>query len=83
MLISPSQLKAARNLLGWSPEHLANEAALSKKALILFESGAKSLAIVHLQVCRETLENAGVRFSADGEVVLRAAAQSLRAMRRS
>jgi transcriptional regulator with XRE-family HTH domain len=71
MLISPTQVKAARELLSWSPEDLAREAALSKRALILFERGEKSLAIVHLQGLREALERGGVRFGADGSVVLR------------
>jgi transcriptional regulator with XRE-family HTH domain len=71
MLISPTQVKAARELLGWSPEDLACEAALSTRALIQFESGEKSLAIVHLQGLREALESACVRIAVDGSVVPR------------
>jgi hypothetical protein len=67
--------KRSRRTSAWSLEDLAREAALSKGALIQFESGEKSLEILHRPALRETFERAGVRFLLDGGVALRKLSQ--------
>jgi transcriptional regulator with XRE-family HTH domain len=61
-MITGEQVKAARELIGWSPRQLADEAALSVKALEAFEGGRERLVMVHKQVLRDVLERAGARF---------------------
>ncbi len=61
-MITGEQVKAARALLGWSLEELAEKAALSKRALELFEDGREHLAILHVAVLRDVFASAGVDF---------------------
>jgi ribosome-binding protein aMBF1 (putative translation factor) len=65
-MITGEQVKAARELLGWSPKQLADEAALGVKILEAFEEGRERLVKMHKAVLREVLEGAGVHF-AEGE----------------
>jgi DNA-binding transcriptional regulator YiaG len=60
--LTGEQVRAARELLGWSPKRLADEAALSVKALEAFEEGRERLLLLHKQVLRDVLERAGARF---------------------
>jgi DNA-binding XRE family transcriptional regulator len=41
MTISPAQVKAARQLLGWSQDVLGGKAGLSKTSIALFETGGR------------------------------------------
>ena len=61
-MITGTQVKEARALLGWSLEELSERAALSKRALELFEGGREHLAILHVDALRNVLGSAGVDF---------------------
>lgn len=61
-MITGDQVKAARMLLGWTLEKLAREAALSRTALELLETGRDRPAAVHLRVLYDVLVSAGIRF---------------------
>jgi ribosome-binding protein aMBF1 (putative translation factor) len=58
-MITGEQVKAARELLGWTSKQLADEAALGVKILEAFEEGRERLVIIHKAVLREVLERAG------------------------
>jgi transcriptional regulator with XRE-family HTH domain len=62
MTITGAQVKAARQLLGWSQEDLADEAGLSTTAIAIFEAddGPPSVQTPHM--IRLALEDAGVEF---------------------
>jgi transcriptional regulator with XRE-family HTH domain len=55
------QVKAARQLLGWSILKLASCVGVSESAVRLFESGVNS-ALLDLDAVRAVLESAGVIF---------------------
>jgi transcriptional regulator with XRE-family HTH domain len=63
---TPEQVKAARQLLGWSVLKLATRVGVSESAVRLFESGV-NLALLDLEAVRTLLESAGVEFIADKE----------------
>jgi ribosome-binding protein aMBF1 (putative translation factor) len=57
--ITPGQVRAARQLLGWWQSDLAKMVRVSEKSIRAFESGELSL---DLDLVREVLEDAGVEF---------------------
>lgn len=60
--ITPAQCRAARAMLEWSQQELANRAKVARKTLADFE-GAKSVPYPRtLDDVREALESAGVEF---------------------
>jgi transcriptional regulator with XRE-family HTH domain len=59
--LTPEQVKAARQLLGWSFLKLASRVGVSESAIRLFASGVK-LALLDLAAIRRALEAAGVIF---------------------
>jgi transcriptional regulator with XRE-family HTH domain len=71
-MVTGEQVKAARTLLGWSIEELADQAALSAKTLEAFEEGRMLLVKMHKAVLREVLEGAGVFFSEGRAATLKA-----------
>jgi ribosome-binding protein aMBF1 (putative translation factor) len=62
--ITPEQVKAARQLLGWSVLKLASCVGVSESAVRLFESGV-NLALLDLDAVRTVVEAAGVEFIAE------------------
>jgi transcriptional regulator with XRE-family HTH domain len=62
-MITGENVKAARELLGWSIAKLADEAALAQSVLKLFEIGQSRLAAVHVDVLRDVLKGARVEFT--------------------
>ena len=71
--MAPSQCHAARVLLNWSVEDLANESGVDVDAVKIFESSVRKISdnvVIRMQA---TLENAGVVFLladySDGAVV--------------
>ena len=69
-MITASQVKAARQLLGWTRQHCANEAGVSLETLVHLEAGRKSQARTSDGV-RNALEAAGVEFPRGGQVRLK------------
>jgi transcriptional regulator with XRE-family HTH domain len=65
--VSPEQVKAARELLGWSQSELAGKMGVSETAVSLFEREKRRLLVLDVSELRSTLEAAGVEFTTDGE----------------
>jgi transcriptional regulator with XRE-family HTH domain len=62
MSISPEQCRAARALLDWSRDEIADRAKVAKRTLVDFERGARSAHHSTLLVVRQAFEAAGVIF---------------------
>jgi DNA-binding XRE family transcriptional regulator len=60
--ITPGQVKAARQLLGWTALKLAMRVGVSEKILLAFEAGDQLSPSLYLDLVRERLESAGVIF---------------------
>lgn len=71
---SPSQIKAARALLGWSQKQLAQAAALSDPSI-------KRLELEHLVVSQETVDKATAALEAAGIKFLGATGVDLKGKR--
>ena len=71
--ISPEQVKAARELLGWSHAELAAKLGVSETAVTLFEREKRRLLALDVSAVRNALEAAGVEFSAGAEPSVRLA----------
>jgi ribosome-binding protein aMBF1 (putative translation factor) len=61
-MISGGQVKAARQLLGWSPKQLADKARLSRSSVLVCESGEKRQYGWIVEAIECALESAGVQF---------------------
>ena len=60
--LTPEQVKAARELLGWTRMRLAFRVGVSEKTVGAFESSEPWSRPLDLGLVRETLESAGVIF---------------------
>jgi transcriptional regulator with XRE-family HTH domain len=74
--ITPEQVRAARELLGWTSLKLALRVGVSEKAILAFEAGEqwsppRSSTPLSPDLVRARLESAGVEFIAENEVRLR------------
>ena len=65
--VSPEQIKAARELLGWSQAELATKLGVSETAVGLFEREKRRLLALDVGELRNALESAGVEFTNFGE----------------
>jgi transcriptional regulator with XRE-family HTH domain len=65
MTITPEQVKAARELLGWTLVRLAARADASELAVRRYENGRGIGGRIDLTSIREALESAGVEFIAE------------------
>ena len=63
--LTPEQVKAARELLGWTRMRLAFRFGVSEKTVGAFESGEPWSRPLDLGLVREWLEAAGVEFIAE------------------
>lgn len=63
--MEPRQCRAARALLGWSQEQLADAASVSVTTLRNYERGATVPVTNNLSALRVALETAGVEFIAE------------------
>lgn len=61
-MITPRQCKAARGLLGYTQEQLANEAHISKTGLNNFESGKTAIKSSTAESIASALQSGGVEF---------------------
>ncbi len=64
-MISASQLRAARGLLGWSQDRLAEQAHIPRAGLLDYETGAREIPQMSANILKRALERAGVVFSED------------------
>jgi len=60
--LTPGQVKAARQLLGWSQEDLAGHVGVGAATIWSFESGKAHYSTLDINLVREVLESAGVIF---------------------
>ena len=61
-VITPSQCRAARGLLGWSQQDLATQAGVGIVTVHQLEAGTTQPRRATLEVIRRAFENAGVDF---------------------
>lgn len=69
--VTPEQIKAGRELLGWSQGELADKVGASETAIGLFEREKRRLLTVDTSRLRAALESAGVEFAKAGEPSLK------------
>lgn len=62
MAISVGQLRAARGLIGWSQQELAEKAGVGRATIADFESGKREPYSTTVTKLMETLEAAGLEF---------------------
>lgn len=62
MSITPAQCRAARGLVGWTQQQLAEKAGVGTVAVHQFEAGASQPRRATLDVVRRAFETAGVEF---------------------
>ena len=70
-MITIEQIKAARSLLNWNQQVLADSASMSKTALANIERGSSSPRIESLAALKKALEDGGVEFTEGPGVKLR------------
>jgi transcriptional regulator with XRE-family HTH domain len=61
-MITPAQAKAARALLGWSQEDLAERSGVVRRTLMSFETGTGNLRQETVEKIVQAFERAGVTF---------------------
>jgi len=61
-MLTPAQLRAARAIVGWSREDLAEKSGMSPQAIREFELGSSDPKMGTVQKWRRALEAAGVLF---------------------
>lgn len=61
-MLSPEQCRAARALLDWSQQHLAEKSGVGIVTIRQLEAGANAPRRATLDVVRRALEGAGVEF---------------------
>jgi transcriptional regulator with XRE-family HTH domain len=66
--ITPAQSRAARGLLNWSRQDLADRAHVRKQTVWEFETEKRTSNPSTVQNLRRALEDAGVRFTESGGV---------------
>ncbi|RUQ70865.1 multiprotein-bridging factor 1 family protein [Azospirillum doebereinerae] len=62
-MITPRQTRAARAMLGWSRQDLADRALVSLSTVRRIEEAGSDVRVSSLKSVRKTLEAAGVEFS--------------------
>ena len=65
-MITSTQCKMARVALGWTARDLADRAKIGVATVNRFEAGVGKPITLTLEAMQWALENAGVRFTADG-----------------
>jgi transcriptional regulator with XRE-family HTH domain len=65
-MITPSQCRAARGLLGWSQKDLALRCTVSMRTIVTFEMRRTVPTPLNMKTIQEKLESGGVEFI-DGE----------------
>jgi transcriptional regulator with XRE-family HTH domain len=65
-MLTPAQLRAARALVGWSREKLADQSNVSAETVKRFEFRGSDPKLSTLNKWRRALEQAGIEFIDDG-----------------
>jgi len=66
-MITPRQTRAARAMVGWSRQDLADRALVSLSTVRRIEEGGSDIRVSSLESVRKALEAAGVEFSNRGD----------------
>jgi transcriptional regulator with XRE-family HTH domain len=66
-MVTPRQIRAARALLGWSQQQLADRAIISLNALARLETGKADSRASTIQAIERALTKAGIEFLAKGD----------------
>ncbi len=66
-MVSPRQIRAARALLGWSQQELADKAIVSLNAVVRLERGSVDSRVSTLGAIQNALTKAGVEFLPRGD----------------
>lgn len=66
--VSPSQIRAARALLTWNQQELANRAKVAASTVADFERGKRSPVANNLEAMRAALESGGITFLPGGAI---------------
>lgn len=64
-IITASQCKAARDLLGWKQSDLSEKSLIGESTIADFERGARKPAARTIRDIRNTFEDAGIKFIND------------------
>jgi len=67
MTITGAQVKAARELLGWTRWHLAKQAGVSLTTVRDFELGLRTVGESLVAAMQRALEDAGIEFTNGGQ----------------
>ena len=67
VMITPRQIRAARALLGWSQQQLADKAIVSLNAVTRLEKGKVDSRVSTLTAIEKALTKAGIEFLPVGE----------------
>jgi transcriptional regulator with XRE-family HTH domain len=67
-MLTPAQLRAARAIVGWSREELAEKSGMSAQAIREFELGSSDPKMGTVQRWKRALEAAGVAFIDETEL---------------
>jgi transcriptional regulator with XRE-family HTH domain len=81
MTITAAQLKASRQLLGWSQDDVASASGLSTETVVYFEHGTLAPKPRDLADIRMTLEAAGIAFGGRNDPYCRPGQGSAKAAR--
>jgi predicted transcriptional regulator len=68
-MVSSEQIRAARALLGWTQEMLADKSLVSLTALKKLEAGRKDVREATSQAVRKTLEKQGITFLSSSNTI--------------
>jgi predicted transcriptional regulator len=67
VMITPRQIRAARALLSWSQQRLADKAIVSLNAVTRLEKGNVDSRVSTINAIEKTLGRAGIEFLPSGE----------------
>lgn len=65
-MITSRQIRAARGLLGWSQQQLADKAIVSRNTVAQLERGEVDPRLSTVEAVRKALVKAGIEFQASG-----------------
>ena len=69
MTINSQQVKAARELLGWTLKTLEGKSGITSMIIANFEADKRSPSVLQLAVLRRVIESAGIEFDDKGHGV--------------
>lgn len=61
--MTPEQLRAARNWIGWTQQQLATSASVGLSTIKDFESGKRTPIVNNITAIKAVLERAGIAFT--------------------